>query len=44
MIDRASLPVWFAIDNEYLSFDRRGFAKVHRGSSYFHSVTTALAH
>ena len=34
----------FPIDNKYLSFDRRGFAKVRIGSIYFHSVTTPLSH
>jgi len=40
MIDRASFPVRFPIDNKYLSFDRRGLAKVRLGSIYFHLVTT----
>jgi len=34
MIDRASFPVRFPIDNKYLSFDRRGFANVRVGSIY----------
>jgi hypothetical protein len=44
MIDRAGFPVRLPIDNKYLSFDRRGFAKVRRGAIYFHSVTTPLSH
>ena len=44
MIDRASFPVRFPIDNKYLSFDRRGFAQVRVGSMYFNSVTTLLGH
>lgn len=44
MINRASFPMRFPIDNKYLSFDRRGFAQVRVGSVYFHSVTTLLDH
>ncbi len=44
MINRASFPVRFPIDNKYLSFDRRGFSEVRVGSMYFHSVTTSLDH
>ena len=42
MIDRAVFPVRFPIDNKYLSFDSRGFAKVRVGSIYFHAGTPAL--
>lgn len=42
MIDRAAFPVRFPIDNKYLSFDSRGFAKVRRGSIYFHAGTPSL--
>jgi hypothetical protein len=41
MIDRASFSVRFPIDNKYMSFDRRGFAKL---PIYFHSITTLLSH
>jgi hypothetical protein len=42
MIDRAAFPVRFPIDDKYLSFDSRGFAKVRRGSIYFHAGTLPL--
>jgi len=42
MIDRAAFPVRFPIDNKYLSFDSRGFAKVRRGSIYLHAGTPSL--
>jgi hypothetical protein len=42
MIDRAAVPVRFPIDNKYVSFDSRGFAKVRRGSIYFHAGTPSF--
>jgi hypothetical protein len=42
MINRGSFPMWFPIDNKYLSFDHRPFAKVRVGPVYLHSVTTPL--
>jgi hypothetical protein len=42
MINRASFPMRFPIDNKYPAFDRRGFAEVDVGSLYFHSLATLL--
>jgi hypothetical protein len=44
MTDRASLPVWFPIDNEYLSCDCRSRIEVRCGRIYFHAVTAPLAY